>query len=130
MTIFLSIEEVVAAHHFMMKKMIHTAQAGIKDLALLDFAINRPLQSLFGEDACPSIFDKATALLESLVKNHCFYNGNKRTAYLVTKSFLRMNGYHLQMERKYAVEFMVKIAEGEYTFEKIVPLLEEHSEER
>ncbi|NMI07330.1 type II toxin-antitoxin system death-on-curing family toxin [Paenibacillus sp. SZ31] len=125
MTIFLTIEEVVAAHHFMMKKMNDTAQAGVKDSA-----INRPLQSLFGEDAYPSIFDKATALLESLVKNHCFYNGNKRTAYLVTKSFLRVNGYHLQMERKYAVEFMVKIAEGEYTFEKIVRLLEEHSVER
>jgi len=40
-----------------------------------------------------------------------------------------VNGYHLQMERKYAVEFMVNIAEGEYTFEKIVRLLEEHSEE-
>ncbi|OMF08390.1 death-on-curing protein [Paenibacillus amylolyticus] len=130
MPIFLTIEEVVAAHHFMMKKMNDTAQAGVKDSALLDSAINRPLQSLFGEDAYPSIFDKATALLESLVKNHCFYNGNKRTAYLVTKSFLRVNGYHLQMERKYAVEFMVKIAEGEYTFEKIVRLLEEHSVER
>ncbi|MGG4402114.1 type II toxin-antitoxin system death-on-curing family toxin [Paenibacillus amylolyticus] len=125
MTIFLSIEEVVAAHHFMMKKMNDTAQAAVKDSA-----INRPLQSLFRENTYPSIFDRATGLLESLVKNYCFNNGNKRSAYLVTKSFLRVNGYHLQMERKYAVEFMVNIAEGEYTIEKIVRLLKEHSEER
>ncbi|MGN7764266.1 type II toxin-antitoxin system death-on-curing family toxin [Paenibacillus sp. 22594] len=56
------------------------------------------------------IFDKSAALLESVVKNHCFYNGNKRTAYLVTKSFLILNGYYLRMKREPAVEFIVDIA--------------------
>ncbi|MGO4532200.1 type II toxin-antitoxin system death-on-curing family toxin [Paenibacillus sp. 2TAF8] len=126
-TIFLSTEEVVAAHHFMMKKMNDSEQAGVKDYALLDSAVMRPMQSLFGNDAYPSLFDKATALLESLVKNHCFHNGNKRTAYLVTKSFLRVNGYHLKMERAYAVEFMVHIAEGKYSFDNIVHIIDEHS---
>jgi len=69
-------------------------------------------------------------LLESLVKNHCFHNENKRTAYLVTKSFLLLNGYHLRMERKYAVEFIVDIAKELPKLETIVHILEEYSDER
>jgi len=130
MTTFLTKEEVISAHYFMMKRMNDSEQAGVKDHGLLDSAVHRPQQSVFGEDAYPSLFDKAAALLESLVKNHCFHNGNKRTAYLVTKSFLLLNGYHLQMERKYAVEFIVDIATGLHTLETISRNLEELSDAR
>jgi death-on-curing protein len=127
MTIFLTKEEVVAAHYYMMRRMDDADQAGIKDHGLLESAIHRPRQSLFGEDAYPSLFDKASALLESLVKNHCFQNGNKRTAYLAVKSFLMANGYHLRMERIFAVEFIVDVAKGECSFEQITSILSEHS---
>lgn len=89
-----------------------------------------PRQSVLGEDTYPELFDKTTALLESLVKNHCFHNGNKRTAYLAAKSFLLLNGYHLQMERKYAVEFIVDIAKGMHSLDTIAHILKEHSVER
>nr|WP_246553207.1 type II toxin-antitoxin system death-on-curing family toxin [Paenibacillus tritici] len=105
-------------------------QAGVKDHGLLESAVHRPQQSVFGEDAYPTLFDKAAALLESLIKNHCFHNGNKRTAYLVTKSFLIMNGYHLSMEREFAVEFIVNIAKGLPTLEMTAHILKEHSKER
>lgn len=130
MTIFLTKEEIVSAHYFMMKRMNDAEQAGVKDHGLLESAVHRPRQSVFGEDAYPSLFDKAAALLESLVKNHCFHNGNKRTAYLVTKSFLLLNGYHLFMERKYAVEFVVDIATGLHPMQTICRILEEHSGEK
>jgi death-on-curing protein len=130
MTNFLTKAEVISAHYFMMKKMNDAEQAGVKDQGLLDSAVHRPQQSVFGEDAYPSLFDKAAALLESLVKNHCFHNGNKRTAYLVTKSFILLNGYHVRMEREYAVEFIVNIATGLHTLETIAQILEERSEEK
>lgn len=125
MTYFLTREEVISAHYFMMKRMNDAEQAGVKEHNLLDSAVHRP-----GEDAYPTLFDKTAALLESLVKNHCFHNGNKRTAYLVTKSFLMLNGYHLRMEREYAVEFIVDIAKGLHSVETIAHILNEHSEER
>ncbi|WP_179031219.1 type II toxin-antitoxin system death-on-curing family toxin [Paenibacillus kribbensis] len=125
MTKFLTKEELVAGHYYMMKRMEDADQAGIKDHALLESAVHRPMQSLFGEDAYPSLFDKAAALLESLVKNHCFHNGNKRTAYLAVKSFLMLNGYHLKIERSYAVEFIVDIANSKYSLEQIVSILRE-----
>ncbi|QMV42653.1 type II toxin-antitoxin system death-on-curing family toxin [Cohnella cholangitidis] len=127
---FLTKEEVVSAHYFMMKRMNDAEQAGVKDHGLLESAVHRPQHSLFGEDAYSSLFDKAAALLESLVKNYCFHNGNKRTAYLVTKSFLLLNGYHLRMERMYAVEFIVDIALSVHSLETISLNLKTHSEER
>lgn len=130
MTIFLTKEEIVSAHYFMMKRMNDAEQAGVKDHGLLESAVHRPRQSVFGEDAYPSLFDKAAALLEFIIKNHCFHNGNKRTAYLVTKSFLLLNGYHLQMERKFALEFVVDIATGIHAMQTICRILEEHSGEK
>ncbi|MNB89142.1 Toxin Doc [compost metagenome] len=130
MIIFLTKEEVISAHYYMMKRMNDAEQAGVKDHGLLDSAVHRPQQSVFGEDAYPTLFDKASALLESLVKNDCFYNGNKRTAYLVTKSFLMLNGYHLRMECEYAVEYIVDIANSLHSLERTAHILKEHSEER
>lgn len=130
MMIFLTKEEVVSAHYFMMRKMNDTDQAGVKDHGLLESAVHRPQQSVFGEDAYPHLFDKASALLESLVKNHCFHNGNKRTAYLVTKSFLMINGKHLKMEREYAVEFIVDVAKGIHSLEDAARILREFSIDR
>lgn len=127
MTNFLTKEEVIAAHYFMMKRMNDAEQAGVKDHGLLESAVHIPRQSVFEEDAYPTLFDKAAALLESLVKNHCFHNGNKRTAYLVAKSFLLLNGYSLRMERNYAVEFIVDIAKSSHTLETIASILKEHS---
>jgi len=130
MTIFLTKEEIIAAHYFIMRRMNDSDQAGVRDHGLLESAVYRPMQSVSGEDAYPTLFDKAAALIESLVKNHCFHNGNKRTAYTVTKSFLRINGFHLQMERGYAVAFVVDIAKGAYDLKKIAEILEKHGIER
>ncbi|MBW7475975.1 type II toxin-antitoxin system death-on-curing family toxin [Paenibacillus oenotherae] len=127
MTTFLTKEEVISAHYFMMKKMNDVDQAVVKDHGLLESAVHRPQQSVFEEDAYPNLYDKVAALLESLVKNHCFHNGNKRTAYMVAKSFLMLNGKHLKMERTYAVEFIVDIAKGVYSLENTARILKEHS---
>jgi len=69
----------------------------VKEQCLPESAVHRPHQSIFEEDAYSNLFNKAATLIESLVKNHCFHNGNKRTAYLLTKSFLMLNGKHLKM---------------------------------
>lgn len=127
---YLTKEEVITGHYFIMKKMGDTEQAGVKDHSLLESAIHRPQQSVFGEDAYPTIFLKAAALVDSLTKNHSFHNGNKRTAYAATKSFLLINGYHLKLNREFAVNLMVDIVKGEYSIADIDQLLEEHCSEK
>ncbi|MBN3524543.1 type II toxin-antitoxin system death-on-curing family toxin [Paenibacillus apiarius] len=123
---YLTKEEVIAGHYFMMKQMQDMEQAGVKDHSLLESAVYRPQQSLFGEDAYPTLFEKAAALVDFLAKNHCFHNGNKRTAYLSVKSFLQINGYQLKMEREFAVNFMVDLVNGKYSVEDMAQIFVEN----
>lgn len=60
---------------------------------LLESAVGRPFHSAFGEDAYPTVIEKAVALFHSLIANHPFHNGNKRTAVLAFDLFLVANGY-------------------------------------
>ena len=82
---FLDIEDIV--------EMIRTLGVGpIRDLGLLDSAVNRPRSSAFGEDAYESLDLKAAALLHSMTKNHALVDGNKRLAWLSTVVFCDLNG--------------------------------------
>ncbi len=69
-----------------------------RDNRLLESAAARPFQSAFGQDAYPDVTEKAAALFHSLVANHCFHNGNKRTAVLAVACFLLANGFFLALD--------------------------------
>jgi death-on-curing family protein len=66
---------------------------GVRDGGLLESAVARPFHSAFGEDAYPTTFEKAVALFHSLIANHPFQDGNKRTAVIALNHFLLANGY-------------------------------------
>lgn len=84
----------------------------IIDIGLLQAAVARPQQSAFGEDAYPSIHEKAAALLHSLVANHALRDGNKRLGWASTVLFYAMNDVHLPEHEDEQVEFVVAIAAG------------------
>jgi death on curing protein len=63
-----------------------------RDHRLVESAANRPFQSAFEQDAYPTLIEKAAALFHSLIANHCFHNGNKRTAVIALDCFLLANG--------------------------------------
>lgn len=64
----------------------------VRDLGRLAAAAERPRASAFGEDAYPTIWEKAAALLQSIVKDHPLVDGNKRLGWLATSVFLEING--------------------------------------
>ena len=66
--------------------------APIRDMGLLGAAVARPQTLAFGEDAYPTIHEKAAALLQSIVNNHPLVDGNKRLGWLATAVFLELNG--------------------------------------
>lgn len=68
-------------------------QAGLRDAALLHSAIARPFASFADQDLYPDNFDKAAALFHSLIKNHPFNDGTKRTAFASALYFLDMYGH-------------------------------------
>lgn len=102
-------------------------QRGVKDKGLLESAIYRPQQTVLQQDAYPTILHKATALFESLAKNHAFYNANKRTALACLELFLLYNNYELKMSEQEASDFTVNVVEQKLPFEDILKILEENA---
>lgn len=66
---------------------------GIKNEGTLESAVQRPFMTVGGKDAYMGVFNKGAALFHSLINNHCFHNGNKRTALLATLVYLGDNGH-------------------------------------
>jgi death-on-curing protein len=69
----------------------------IRDVGLLDSAINRPRSSAFGEDAYPTLMLKAAALLHSVTNNHAIVDGNKRIGWLCVAVFCDLNGFSVDL---------------------------------
>jgi death-on-curing protein len=85
----------------------------LRDFGLLESAVLRPQATAFGEDAYPSIHEKAGALLHSLARNHPFLDGNKRTAWAATSVFYQANGYQILVDDGDVVAIVIDIAEGQ-----------------
>jgi death-on-curing protein len=68
---------------------------GVRDVALLESAAARPRATFGGRDLYPDLFSKAAALMDSLIRNHPFIDGNKRTGIAAATLFLRQNGRRL-----------------------------------
>ena len=94
--------------------MVRTLSIGpVRDIGLLDSAVNRPRSSAFGEDAYPSLSLKATALLHSMTKNHALVDGNKRLAWLSTVVFCDLNGFAPRLTDEEAFQLVCDIASSE-----------------
>ena len=129
-TTYLATKDVTIIHYIIMKKYGEGEQAGIKEEGLLESAVHRPQQFAFGEDAYPSLLEKAGALFESLARNHCFYNGNKRSAFAALDIFLKKNGYKLKQNDKANEDFTLAVAQGKVDLSYIANWLEGNIEER
>ncbi|GHJ46277.1 hypothetical protein Cs7R123_36190 [Catellatospora sp. TT07R-123] len=64
----------------------------VRDPGLVESAVARPRSTVFGADAYPDLWTKAAALLQSLVRNHPFVDGNKRIGWIAATAFLTVNG--------------------------------------
>ncbi|MDR3694814.1 type II toxin-antitoxin system death-on-curing family toxin [Mucilaginibacter sp.] len=92
---------------------------GIRDMGLLDAALNRPFATFDSIDLYPTPFDKASAILESILINHPFIDGNKRTAYVLMKLLLFQNGILLTANQSEKYQMVIKASTGELRFDEI-----------
>ncbi len=84
----------------------------IRDIEMLEAAVQRPAASAFGQDAYPSLRQKAAALLHSLARNHPFTDGNKRTATVGVIFMFRVNGQAVIWRQEEALSVILRVAEG------------------
>lgn len=106
---FLSAELAFAVHERQLAE--HGGLAGIKDAGLLESAVNRPLNKhAYGED---DPFVLAAAYAFGIARNHPFNDGNKRTAWVMARLFLRLNGISIAFDKADAIGMVLALASGE-----------------
>lgn len=97
----------------------------LRDAGLLASAIARPLASVFGTDAYPTVWDKAAALLHSIVTNHPLIDGNKRLGWLSTAVFLLLNDVPADRASDDDVyDLVIAVAEGRPEFTEVGEIAE------
>jgi len=101
---------------------------GYIDLGLLQSAVARPQATFDRQELYPGLFSKAAALLESLIGNHAFLDGNKRTAIAAAALFLRLNGFRLTANNQQLEVFTLQCAQHLLSLDQIVGWFETWSE--
>jgi len=90
----------------------------VRDLGLLESAAMRPQTSVFGDDAYPTIDEKAAVLMESIVRNYPLADGNKRLGWIAMKTFYLLNGIELPARHDEAYDLVIGIAEGRIDYHR------------
>lgn len=114
---YLEIAEVEAIHQHVIDRSggLH----GVRDRGLLESAIFRPRMGYYAD-----VIEEAAALMESLVQNHPFHDGNKRTAFVASNAFLRLNGFRIRTASESAEQFFLhNLRNGTFRFNVIVEWL-------
>ena len=125
MTAYLTVEQVLFIH---MRLIAETGgSAGVRDLDLLASAVGQPQASFDGQDLYPDIYHKAAALLDSLVRNHPFVDGNKRVGIAAAGLFLLRNGHRLTASNAELEQFTLQAARSETSMEQMVAWLKRYS---
>lgn len=127
MTRYLQTEEVLALHHLLIKQ--YGGEDGVRDLGLIDSAVNRPRAALVGQEIYSDLSTKAAVLFFSLVKNHGFVDGNKRIGLAACIVFLRLNQHQLNVANKEAVKAALHIANDDITEAELAYWISKHLEE-
>ena len=108
---YLNLVEVLDLHRQIIEQ--SKGAMGIRDLGALESAIAQPRMTFAGEDLYPTIIDKASALGFSIVMNHPFVDGNKRTGHAAIETFLILNGLEINANVDEQERIILALASGE-----------------
>jgi death-on-curing protein len=117
----ISIKEVERLHRILIDRF--GGVYGIRDSVALESAIARPFQTFDGRELYPSVIQKVASMIESILINHPFIDGNKRTGYTLLRLFLIRNRIDINASQDNKYEFVIDIASGILKFEGIVSWL-------
>ena len=106
--VYLNLDQVLAIHYDQIES--YGGSHGVRDLDLLLSAISRCQTTFADEDLYPDILSKTASLIHSLILNHPFIDGNKRTGIVSGARMLFDNGFILKVSKKDMVNPALKIA--------------------
>ena len=120
---YLTVDEVAQIN----RSVLREGEPFVPKFGLLEAAIMRPQQSVFGSEAYGTIHLKAAALMHSLALNHAFAQGNKRTALVAVVAFYRFNDWWLVIDDSKAVDLTMRVVEGDLDVPRLAEELERYA---
>ena len=121
--IWVRYEAVIKIHRHQLTE--HGGLDGIRNQALLESALNRPKNLLAYSESPPDISALAAAYAYGIVKNHPFVDANKRTSYVVTRTFLKLNGYDLEASEEEKYQTWINIAASRLSEQELASWIRE-----
>lgn len=98
------VAETIETHRILIEEF--GGSRGLRDQGLLEAAVFRPQSAYYS-----NVIEEAAALMESLVNNHAFLDGNKRIGFVMADAMLRVNGYFIDAEPLEAHKFITESIE-------------------
>ena len=92
----------------------------IRDLALLDSALESAFQTFNGQELYPTKEEKGARIGYALISNHAFVDGNKRIGMYVLLTFLEVNGIRIYPSEEEVVRVGLAVASGEMKYEELL----------
>ena len=111
-------ELVLGIHRVLIRR--YGGHPGLRDEAGLKSAIARPYQTFDGNDLYATSLEKAAAIIESIIVNHPFMDGNKRTGYVLMRMLLLDDNKTLTADENDKYDFVIKIASGKLSYDEIL----------
>ncbi len=120
---YLSVEEILLIHEFQIQKF--EGSDGILNLGLLESAVYRPKTAFDSVEKYKTVFEKAASLAYSLIKNHAFVDGNKRTSMVSAIVFLELNGCEVRIIDEELVKLAMDIASSKISIKEVAKFYED-----
>jgi len=121
----IDINEVLTLHKSLIENF--GGSNGVRDSVALESALARPFQTFDSTELYPSIHEKTAALVESILINHPFVDGNKRTGYGLLRIYLGLYGFEIAASIDNRYELIIDIASGTLKYDGIVKWLQQHT---
>jgi death-on-curing protein len=124
----ISVREIEELHRILIDKFGGTH--GMRDASALESALARPFQTFDQNELYPTAIQKAASLIESIIANHPFIDGNKRTGYTLMRLFLISNGLDIFASQADKYNFVMGIASGATEYDQILDWLKAHTQRK
>lgn len=99
--------------------MLFGGPEGVRDMGLLESALARPKNLFAYSGQTPSLAQMAASYAKGVVANHPFVDGNKRTAFMISVTFLRLNGLQLIASKEESVLTFWALAAGDISEDQL-----------
>ena len=120
---YLTVNEVLTLHRLIVAQ--SGGAIGLRDIGALESVVAQPRMTFGGTDLYPSLEQKAAALAFSLITDHPFIDGNKRTGHAAMETFLLLNGHQLEAVVDDAERLVLAVASGDVAREGLVEWIKE-----